>query len=186
MNNNFSGYAINLFFDEPLEAAFRGLWKNIADAGLDSFLLEIQAKPHISLGLFEDNTDPKILCQIAETLAQSTPVIPLRFPAIGGFSLTERMIIMPPCPTIRLLTLHADLHRMLAPHKITSREHYLPDRWIPHCTAAYDVTPENYQEAFRLCSQQKLPFKGSAVKIGISSYPPVKEVNSFKLRPRAS
>lgn len=182
MNNGFSGHAINLFFDPALQQQFTQLLQKLACEKIASFLVEIGAKPHISLGLFEKDVDIKALTGITEQLAGSTSPIPLRFPSIAGFSLQQKMIFMPPSPTTQLLQLHAKLHELLNKRRIPTRENYMPGNWIPHCTVAYDVEIQNYKQAFWLCSAQQLPFTGHAVKIGLSSYLPVREIASYNLR----
>ncbi len=52
-------YVVGLYFDENTEMQIDSLTKKIADAGISTKLLEWNARPHITLGCYNDIDEEK-------------------------------------------------------------------------------------------------------------------------------
>ncbi|WP_233450623.1 2'-5' RNA ligase family protein [Rhizobium mongolense] len=55
-----------------------------------------------------------------------------------------------PVPNGRLLQLHAAVHSEIDP--ALCREHYRPDRWVPHCTIAMKIPGAMFEPAIKWAS----------------------------------
>ena len=71
-------------------------------------------------------------------------------------------------PTRRLLRLHHELHGRLAAVGVESGRHYLPDAWVPHCTLAQGLTPEQVPMAVRAVNRLR-PVEADVVEVGIQN-----------------
>lgn len=54
------GYAVEIYFDNETTSKIQAVWANIVSAGLDSFIPQSGARPHISLGVY-DALDPETM-----------------------------------------------------------------------------------------------------------------------------
>ena len=60
------------------------------------------------------------------------------------------MVFLAPVVTRELLELHIRLHRMPPVVAGTRREYYLPGRWVPHCTIAEGLEPDDIRTTVEL------------------------------------
>jgi 2'-5' RNA ligase len=143
-------------------------------------LIGLGFQPHISLAGYE-RVDAQILAPILEQLALRTPPLPIRLDAIGVFPTTQGVVYLAPVVTSRLLHLHADFSAQAARVGHIAHAYYQPGGWIPHCTIAHDLAPEQVGEAVRLCLQSRVFGSGSLVEAGIIEYRPVYTLARYPL-----
>ena len=81
-------HAIEMFFDEQADAAVRGLWHRLADAGLPSLATYGHARhrPHVSLTVASnlEVQDPAVLADICSAMGPLPGFEPLDAEAIGA------------------------------------------------------------------------------------------------------
>jgi 2'-5' RNA ligase len=174
------GFAVELLFDTESEARIKSLWDAIAEATGNAYLLNSGSRPHLSLALFNSLEGVDLRDTLA-SFARSTAVFSLEFEAIGLFPGPECVVYLAPVVTWDLLETHAYLHRSLSELAVRSSDYYLPGRWIPHCTVAYDVSHEQVSEAIgTICGSGALG-DVQVVEVALIEFEPTRHISSFPL-----
>ena len=57
-------------------------------------------------------------------------------------------------------------------------DHYRPGAWVPHCTLASDLEPQQFGSALAIAGRTSLPFECRLVEVGIVEFRPVKQLVS--------
>jgi len=142
-------HAIELFFDEPADAAVRALWQQLDTAGLPSLATRThhRHRPHVSLTVTE-SLDHADLARVRSALAGRLPAVLLD--TLGTFPGSEGALFLGAVVTEDMLTLHTRVHNALAGQPVTHWPYYLPGRWVPHCTLAQGLGRDEMAVAFRL------------------------------------
>ena len=114
----------------------------LADTNLPSLRTRTHRRhrPHVSLTVTESLGDAD-LTVLSGTLANRQPVLDLyvqgTFPGDGALFFSVVV-------TAELLNLHRSVHESLREQPVQHWPHYLPDRWVPHCTLAQDQPGGGY------------------------------------------
>jgi 2'-5' RNA ligase len=174
-------YGAVFLFDDDSTQTIKRVWQQIADAGISDILIEESDQPHLSLGICE-----KIDCHTAQRAFDSfvasidpfeivMPYIGI-FPAVGvvyfGVTVTEHLA--------KLHGQFTDIFKAIAtvPNII-----YFPGSWVPHCTLAYDLKPEEVLKGVDIIQNNSpLPITCRVEKIALIEFPPWKECFSCRLR----
>jgi 2'-5' RNA ligase len=125
-------HSVELLFDTDTEANLRRLWDDLDAADLPSRVPA--GRPHVTLAVAEriaPDVDA-LLLPVAQRLPLACDV---GAPVLFGQSnaVLARLIV----PTTELLALHADVHRVCAPHLLPGPlPHSLPGQWTAHVTLA--------------------------------------------------
>ncbi len=133
-------HSVELLFDADTDAAVRGLWDDLAAAGVRSLASHTSPsnRPHITATVAEhaDDSIDAALRPVLERLPLSCVIgAPMVFG--GGRAVTLVRLVV---PSVELLTLHADIHRVCLPHMPDGPlPHADPGRWTPHVTLARRV-----------------------------------------------
>ncbi|MDF2823682.1 MAG: hypothetical protein K0R68_1090 [Mycobacterium sp.] len=127
-------HSIELLFDDDTDAALRRVWQALTDAGVPSQLRVQSAtnRPHVTV-VVTDRLDPVVdteLMALRDRLPlRCTVGAPLVF---GHGRLVLAHLIVPSLP---LLELHRDVHRICLPHTGSGYfDHAQPGHWTPHAT----------------------------------------------------
>jgi 2'-5' RNA ligase len=139
------GYAVELYFDLPSSSAILDCWEK-----LSSICLTFNAKPHISLAIFDD-IDTGQMERIVKEFAKNHSPIEVSMPSIGSFLTDEGVLYFSPVVTDKLLKYHNDFFNLLDSCKIESNDYYKPDSWVPHCTLDLDLDIEDLAKNFEIC-----------------------------------
>ena len=98
-------FAIELTLDAEAGDAVRALWRALADAGIDSFMLRSGAAPHITLAVYDD-LDIDAYVTTLGAFATAVAVHAVTFASIGVFP-TTGVVFLAPVVTPELLAIHA-------------------------------------------------------------------------------
>jgi hypothetical protein len=174
------GYAVELYFDEETTARVGALAGRIhaAYGGID--LSDLGFIPHISLAGYETVAVEKLEPILAE-LACQTPRFGLQLGAIGLFPTGQGVVYLAPVVTGHLLDLHERFSAQATAAGQTAHPYYQPGNWIPHCSVAHDLTPDQVTQAVRLCLDSQVFSPGQIVAIGLIEYRPVRSLCRFPL-----
>ncbi|MEE2854385.1 MAG: 2'-5' RNA ligase family protein [Actinomycetota bacterium] len=142
-------HSIELVFDRDTEVAIRNIWEALATAGIPS--QAPASRPHVTLAVAEGiaaDVDA-LLRPVAERLPQrcliGAPVLFGRASAVFA-----RLVV----PTGELLALHAQVHRVCAPHcKPGPMPNSLPGQWTGHVTLARRVGGAQLGRALRVAGR---------------------------------
>ena len=134
-------FAVALRLDASAAAPIAGLWKILADQGIDDDLLRLGYPPHVTLGVYPDETPIAGLSATVSAVSGDWDALPLAVAGYGVFPGPPPVLWAAPVATAGLLSRHATLHHAMS--GFPGDPHYLPDGWIPHIslsTAAASIT----------------------------------------------
>ncbi len=148
-----------LYFDGETDAAIRGLWQIIEDAGLPSNLPTLNYPPHLTLLACEDMDLSGLRAHLPRFIADNPPM-PVQFNGLGYFSKKKLVIYMATTPTRALLDFHAHFQEMAGPFLKGQSLYYLPGNWVPHVTLDQDFPSEATGALVQTLLRRPLPEKG--------------------------
>jgi len=169
------GYAVELFIKEDETEAIHRLFRET-----NSVLANIDAKPHISLAVFDEVHIPK-LCVILHDFASRMEPLTIRFSSIGLFPGSENIVFLAPVVTESLISAHAMLHRYLTDANMKCHLHYLPGAWVPHCTITAEEPLEKSIESIQKIHSAQVLGEYSLDSIHLVKFRPVVSLASFQL-----
>ena len=173
-------FAVILYLDPAADAEVRSLWASLAEKEISSVMAALGIRPHISLaGLELVQAGP--FCQALDAFAQSMPPLTVKFESVGTFPTEQGVVYLAPVVTRELLRWHARLDRLVTEMGLSSHEYYRPGNWVPHCTAAIHLTPEEVSAAVAVCCQSDVFHAATLTHIGLVEYLPVREICAFPL-----
>ena len=129
-----------VYFDQETDAALRGLWQVIEDAGLPSAMLSLTYPPHLTLMMCDELGMDGLGVDVKQFLADHPP-LPVTFSGFGVFPGELGVVYMAVTPKRDLLDFHAALWDIARPHLQPGNSYYQPDTWVPHVTLGYDLDP---------------------------------------------
>ncbi|HEY2199389.1 MAG TPA: 2'-5' RNA ligase family protein [Mycobacterium sp.] len=142
-------HSIELLFDDETEATLRRIRDDLSAADLPGRISA--GRPHVTLavaGLIEPNVDA-LLRPVGQRLPlECTVGAPLLFGQSNA--ILARLVV----PSADLLALHAEVHRICAPHLLPEPlAHSLPGQWTAHVTLARRVAGAQLGPIMRLAGQ---------------------------------
>lgn len=142
-------HSIELVFDHDTEAAIRRIWDQLAGAGIPS--QAPVSRPHVTLAVAES-----IVADVDDLLGPVAARLPIDAlvgaPLLFGRSsaVFARLVV----PSIELLALHAEVHRLCRPHLLPApMPNSLPGRWTAHVTVARRVGGAQLGRALRIAGR---------------------------------
>ena len=168
-------YAVELRFDPDLTERVRGLWRALAEIGAASFGEGGAPVPHLSLAVYDDEAevDEATARDLVAELAAARASLAVAFAGLGVFPTEENVLFLAPVVTPPLLELHATYHAMAQRLRATCRSHYLPGRWVPHCTVSMQGTMAGVQEAVGHLAAGWTPLCGTIRTVALIRVPPL-------------
>ncbi|MGC1208133.1 MAG: 2'-5' RNA ligase family protein [Ornithinimicrobium sp.] len=143
--------SVELVLDDAADAAIRGQWATLAQAGLPSQADHISPSnaPHVTVGV-ADEIDEAAETRLAEVVG--VVPIPIRLGPIvllgGRRVVLARMVVV----TEPLLSLHSAVSQALV--DCPGQSDYLrPGHWVPHVTLAGRLKPQMLPEAIDLLQE---------------------------------
>jgi hypothetical protein len=180
-------YSLEINFDATTEATIRECWEALATAGISRSMLDADATPHVTLSM-TDEADLERFIPWLEGFAAEVGPFALFFQAIGCFPSTG-VLFFAPTVTQALLTLHRDFHAGQPPGWQPKNSYYLPERWVPHCTAAFNLCADRLGDGLTLLAQTSLPLTGSVRQLTVNEVlpgPKVRRLGNISLYPQRS
>ena len=166
-------FAVELYYDPPAEESVRCAWKAMAEAGINSSMLDGGYRPHVSLGV-SDQLNVSDACKALETFASNNLPFTLTLSSIGVFPTAEGVLFLGVTVTQKLLDLHSEFHRFFRECAIDQWDYYRVEMWVPHCTLAFDLSASKIAEAISVCQQMALPIHARVQEIGVVQVTPAK------------
>ena len=134
--------------------------------------------PHLTLARYTD-LSADILRNALARCAHEKPAA-LTFDRIGLFDIDPLVLWLSPRSDRRLIDLHARIHRMVDP--ALCDPHYRPGFWTPHLTVAMAIPADRREEALALAAGRFEPFSLIFDVIESVSWPPVRVLETTRLR----
>jgi 2'-5' RNA ligase len=174
-------FAVEMYFDAEADRAVRQIWQDIAEAGLKSFMLEGNYRPHISLSVCQQ-LDIKGLSQALEKFAKDLPALTISLGSVGIFPGEEGVVFLAATVDQALLKTHTDFYRIFPEYARHLSDYYSPGTWVPHCTLAMYFSVEEMGRALPVIMQAKLPIQARLTEIGIVEVSPTSCKELFTTR----
>jgi len=165
-------YAVEMFFNSECEAAIRRIWHDLADNGVESVLLDIRSRPHLTLGVFS-GLQLDEMCDGLEGYAREIAPFPVSFSSIGVFAIERGIVFLAAGATPTLLEVHNTFYRRFGDFGSGAWRIYLPGRWVPHSTIATDVSEELVPKAVAVARKAAFPIEGTVRELAVVKFQPV-------------
>jgi 2'-5' RNA ligase len=131
-------YAITLVLDRPGAIKVSAMYKALSDRNISHDQVILSYPPHLTLAVLDDTANVRELENVVSEVTQDWRTWPVSFAGFGLFPGKPWTLWLCPVTTSKLLEQQATLCSALPSTKL--RDHYLPDRWVPHVTLAKDVS----------------------------------------------
>jgi hypothetical protein len=131
---------LEFFFDGEADAAVRGLWRKLSEAGVTT---PPRHRPHVTFAAAR--TIPA-----ATRTALREDLRLLSIPALWLSTLAafDGALVLTSVVDTELLAVHSAVHDVLAKRVRDPAAYYLPGSWIPHCTLAEGLEPAQMTAGF--------------------------------------
>jgi len=174
-------FGVELYFEPAGEARVRRLWNALAEAGVCRLMLDLDARPHLSLALYP-TIDAPALAGAIDDFAQVHAGFELALAAAGSFPGPENVLYVAPVVTPALLSLHAAYHARVAELGLECDLHYRPGHWVPHCTVAMEIDPPALERGLSLARASEVFGPTHVVGMGLIEFRPVRQIHEAALR----
>jgi len=172
-------YHISIYFDTKTEVHMREYIRKVAEATGNTYMLEADVPPHITLAAFECDREDELIQRLAD-LASAMQAGTLRWVSVGTF--LPGVIFLQPVLNEYLQDMMCQVHNCLQKiENVKSRPCYRPFSWLPHSTVAKKLTPEQLQQAFAVLQKEFVVFEGNVTRIGLAKMNPHREIVSFAI-----
>ncbi|MBD7969245.1 2'-5' RNA ligase family protein [Paenibacillus gallinarum] len=160
-------YAVELFFEEEFEKYVKNIWKGLKDQNISSNMYDISyLKPHITMAVYSDIPSIESICRRLSTYFDSVIELELKFDVLASFPTTGTLFI-DPTVTEDLLKMHKKYHAEFSDLFEFSNPYYIPNNWVPHCTLAIRLSPEQILDAMKYCYKDFVPLRSKVIEVGI-------------------
>ncbi len=171
-------YLLSLYFDEKTHKKIQLLIDNIARASGNTYMIDKEVPPHITLMAFESKLSQEKLVSILEEVVSGQPGGRLQWVTAGAFF--PQVVYLAPVLNEYLQQLMEKVYDALVSQPDTKIQScYRPYSWLPHTTVAKKLSQEEMQAAFAVLQKEFAPFEGQVVKIGLSETTPKREIISW-------
>jgi 2'-5' RNA ligase len=142
-------HSVELLFDADTEATLCRIWDDLSAADLPSRIPA--GRPHVTLAVAE-RIEPDVDALLGPVAQRLPLACTIGAPLLFGQSnaILARLLV----PSADLLALHAEVHRICAPHLLPEPlPHSLPGHWAAHVTLARRVEGARLGPVLRLAGQ---------------------------------
>jgi len=168
-------FAVEMFFDERADKLVRDVWADLANAGVNSFMIDGNYRPHVSLGVLGQYSTPWFENELC-SFAASHRSFPIKFDCLGIFPRPEGVVYFGAVVTEQLLSVHREFHNRFAALMAKVGSYYLPGNWVPHCTLGCGLSLDAIPTAVGVCSRAMLPIAAQVAEISLVEFPGHREV----------
>jgi hypothetical protein len=162
-------FSVELMLDSEGDAGVRRLWDALEVAGVPSLATtgHHQHVPHISLTVCNELDVESATAALADAFDNRRGT-DLTLGFAGAFPGPPPVVFAGVVSTDDLLALQHTARAAIRACASSVWEYYLPDRWVPHCTLAMPVRPDQVGLAIDTVLQAGVPLTGRAAAIGIA------------------
>ena len=148
-------FALTLHLDPATDEAIRGVWQQLADAGLSRAVRETDI-PHLTLWV-SDELEGKTAPRQIDSFVDARIPFEIRLRSVGVFPARWGPVFFAPVPTEELLTLHRDAIVLAMDVGAYPQWHRRPAHWVPHITASLELTEGEVAAATQIVTEAELP-----------------------------
>ncbi|WP_273851952.1 2'-5' RNA ligase family protein [Guptibacillus spartinae] len=153
-------------FDEETEAKVKEIWRELKEQGLSYYIDEVKdGRPHITLASYEHLDREEYIREI-DTFYDRVEKMEIMFNMVSSF-LNYGTIFIAPTVTKDLLAIHSAHHQHFEDFNGSVNSLYFPGQWIPHCTVANQLEPDDLANVFQYCFTEVQPFRGKIEAVAL-------------------
>ncbi|MFL6120265.1 2'-5' RNA ligase family protein [Actinophytocola sp.] len=127
-------------FDGEADAAVRGLWRRLSEAGVPS---PARHRPHVTFAAART-----IPAGTREALREDLALLSIPALWLSTLAAFDGTLVLTAVVDTELLAVHSAVHDVLAKRVKQPAAYYLPGSWIPHCTLAERLEPAQMTTGF--------------------------------------
>ena len=174
-------YLISVYFDEKSSKTLEKLIKRVATATGNTFMLDNQVPPHITVTAVETKREDELVKCIDKLVTSSSiSTGNIQWVSVGAFM--PQVIYIEPVLSEYLHRLSVRLMEAFSTIEDTiCSPQYQPFHWLPHCTIGKQLSKEQMVEAFKVLQQCFVPIEGCVTKIGIAKTNPHRDIKVWEL-----
>lgn len=124
---------LEFFFDDAADAAVRGLWRRLSEAGVAP---PARQRPHVTFAAA--GTIPAATRTALREDLRLLSIPALWLSTLGAF---DGALVLTAVVDTELLAVHSAVHDVLAKRVKQPAAYYLPGSWMPHCVLAQNLEP---------------------------------------------
>ena len=174
-------FAVECYFDPATEDAIRNIWRALADAKINSRMIDVGARPHISLTVADGSVSTELINQLQAFTVNRTK-LQFQFGSLGIFPNDLGVLFLAPRASVELANLHLKWCAAITHLRLAVWKYYSATDWTPHCTLAVGLSPAEFVPAFNLCRSTIFPYRAEIQEIGVAKLQPLERIESFALR----
>ncbi len=161
-------YALGLLPDRSLERRIRQIWNELGEIGISSNLLDDGGRPHMSLAVCEGlgGDFERRFSSFAGAIAP----VEVSLQAAGTFGLENGVVFLAPAASRRFMRVHSSLYASLAESMENRSKLYEPGAWVPHCTVAMGLAPDEICRAIGVCAGKGFPMEGNLERAAVMEF----------------
>lgn len=173
-------YLISIYFDKKTEQIMQNYINQVAKASGNTFMLDGNIPPHITVVGFEAKDEEKVL-EVFENNIESIESGQIYFASLGVFK--GKVIYVQPILNEYLNKLCEQIYNVYKDiQDICFSPYYMPNNWIPHMSIGKHLNEEQLVEAFRLLVKQFMPMEAIVTRIGIAKTNPHRDIIIYELK----
>jgi len=175
------GLAVELYLDPVSEEKVLKFRDIIYNEGIQPVQGLMADKPHVSLAVFP-TTDVERVIGLTGEFARSVHRFGFRLGAVGTFPTTDNVLFVYPVPSVTLLNVHADFHKLIREAGIECSRYYYPGSWVPHLTLEFDISSDDLCRSIRIFKENFKPITGEFTQLGVVGFRPIEYLDHFDLK----
>jgi len=173
-------YAVVVYFDKEADLFVSQIIRNICLRGVNSYMLDVGIRPHITLAGFKD-TNPLEFSKWLQTYAGNLDFFNIKFSSIGAFPSNPSVLFLAPVVEDEFINLHKCFNAQIKEAASVFESHYLPGNWVPHCTLATRLSQGELHNALDVVIGDFTPFTATVTQMGLVQCNPFKEIVTYEI-----
>lgn len=167
-------YAVLLYFDNATDRRLQILIDDLVASGVNDHYRELKMRPHLTLAVISVDDDRELKEFIADQANKLEP-LPVKLASVGMFPTDAGVVFLSPVVNEPLLQMHRQINEKLEQLSGSFSSLYREENWVPHCTLALDLQPDEVKSAYKVLKNNFQPFAALAVEIGLIACCPYNE-----------
>ena len=172
-------YLISIYFDKKTEQAMQSYINSVAKVTGNSFMIDGNIPPHITLLAFNAKNETEVIESFEEHLSEFASDN-IYFASIGVFK--KQVIYAQPVLNEYLQNFSLKVYTIFKDIKdIEISKFYRPYSWMPHMSIGKHLDNEQIVESFKLLVNQFMPMEATIERIGIAKTNPHKDIKVYNI-----
>ena len=173
-------YLVSIYFDEKTNEKINQYIEQAAEGTGNTFMIEGNVPPHITVGAFESKASEEELVNILQPVVEGMQTEVVQLVSIGTFQTSS----------IFISAVYSEyLHEMCKSvceafgnvENTLVRKNYQPFNWLPHVTIGKTLSREQQLSAFEVLQQNFRVMEAKVVRVGLSKTNPYMDICRWSL-----